>query len=142
MDNLSCAIDHSHIIGREISRRFRSFQLLAAGKEKHFWMRKLSVALQKDNAMTACAYPRDSYSWRNGRNYLHEVRWSSWRHGAKRGTRKRRFYDAFLSKPFVPRFDHWIGIGAYISRLSSWQAIDINGIFRTPGWVYSYVIRL
>jgi hypothetical protein len=62
-----------------------------------------SVALQKGNAMTFCAY-RD---WRNGRNL--QVR-GQVGYTAKRGSRKRRFYDAFLSKPSVPRFDHWISI--------------------------------
>jgi hypothetical protein len=36
----------------------------AAGKEKHFWMRRLSVALQKGNAMTFDAY----CEWRNTRD--------------------------------------------------------------------------
>jgi hypothetical protein len=36
----------------------------AAGKEKHFWMRRLSVALQKGNAMTFDAY----CAWRNTRD--------------------------------------------------------------------------
>jgi hypothetical protein len=43
---------------------------LAAGKEKHFWMLKLSVAVQKGNAMTFCAH-RD---WNNGRNFQFGVK--------------------------------------------------------------------
>jgi hypothetical protein len=41
----------------------------AAGKEKHFWMRRLSVALQKGNAMTFDVY----CEWRNTRDLRHLV---------------------------------------------------------------------
>ena len=101
--DLSCAIAITRMDGRfeEGSDAFK----LAAGKEKHFWMRKLSVALQKGNAMTFCAY-RD---WRNGRNLQVQGQVG---YKAKRGTRKRRFYDVFLSKPSVPRFDQWISMRA------------------------------
>jgi hypothetical protein len=64
---------------------------LAAGKEKHFWMRKLSAAVQKGNAMTCCAH-RD---WNNGRNF-HAV--SSWLHGEARYSQT-SFRCFILSKP-------------------------------------------
>jgi hypothetical protein len=49
---LSCAIvrmENKHPAGTDAFR-------FAAGKEKHFWMRRLSVPLQKGNAMTFDAY--------------------------------------------------------------------------------------
>jgi hypothetical protein len=36
---------------------------------------------------------------------------------AKRGTRKHRFYDTFLSKPSVAGVDHWISIRACVVRV-------------------------
>jgi hypothetical protein len=99
-------IDLSYAITR-MDRRFEEGSepfKLAAGEEKHFWMRKLSVALQKGNPMTFCAY----LDWRNGRN--RQVR-GQVGYTAKTGTRKRRFCDV-ISKPCVPRFDYWTSIRA------------------------------
>jgi hypothetical protein len=50
----------AHGDGEQPSDAFR----FAAGKEKNFWMRRLSVALQKGNAMTFDAY----CEWRNTRD--------------------------------------------------------------------------
>jgi hypothetical protein len=51
-------LDNKHPEGTDALIRF------AAGKEKHFWMRRLSVALQKGNAMTYDAY----CEWKNSRD--------------------------------------------------------------------------
>jgi hypothetical protein len=74
----------------------------AAGKEKHFWMRRLSVALQKGNAMTFDAY----CEWRNTRDL--RVHGQAGFIAKRKQQRRPRQADAFLFRPSVPRFDHLI----------------------------------
>jgi hypothetical protein len=70
----------------------------AAGKDKHFWMRRLSVALQKGNAMTSDAY----CEWRNTRDMRVQGQ-AGFRAKRKQQMRPRQA-DAFLFRPSVPRF--------------------------------------
>ena len=71
----------------------------AAGTEKHSWMRRLSVALQKGNAMIFDAY----CEWRNTRDLQVQGQIG---YVAKRKQQWRsRRADAFLLRPSVPRFD-------------------------------------
>jgi hypothetical protein len=78
----------------------------AAGKEKHFWMRRLSVALQKGNAMTFDAY----CEWRNTRDL--RVQGQAGFIAKRKQQRRPRHADAFLFRPSVPRFDHLVSVRA------------------------------
>jgi hypothetical protein len=99
---LSCAIvrmENKHPEGTDAFR-------FAAGKEKHFWMRRLSVALQKGNAMTFDAY----CEWRNTRDLrVHDQAGFIAKRKQQRRTRQA---DAFLFRPSVPRFDDLVSVRA------------------------------
>jgi hypothetical protein len=71
-----------------------------AGKEKHFWMRRLSVALQKG------AY----YEWRNTRDL--RVQGQAGFIAKRKQQRRPRQADAFLVRSSVPRFDHLVSVRA------------------------------
>jgi hypothetical protein len=80
----------------------------AAGKEKHFWMRRLSVAaLQKGNAMTFDAY----CEWRSNTRDL-RVQGQAGFIAKRKQQRRTRQADAFLFRPSVPRFDHLVSARA------------------------------
>jgi hypothetical protein len=78
----------------------------AAGKEKQFWMGRLSVALQKVYAMTFDAY----CEWRNTRDL--RVQGQAGFITKSKQQRRRRQGDAFLFRPSVPRFDHLVSVRA------------------------------
>jgi hypothetical protein len=70
----------------------------------------------------------------NGRNL--QVRGEVF-YTAKRGTRKRRFYDAFLSQPSVPLFDHWISIRVWVNRVrGKLMAYSVLQVAFRPGLCY------
>jgi hypothetical protein len=69
-------------------------------------MRRLSVALQKGNAMTFDAY----CEWRNTRDL--RVQGQAGFIAKRKQQRRTRQADAFLFRPSVPRFDHLVSVRA------------------------------
>jgi hypothetical protein len=80
----------------------------AAGNEKHFWMRRLSVALQKGNAMTFDAY----CEWRNTRDLRVQGQAGFIAKVSNRGVHDRQMHSCLGLRYIVPRFDHLVSVRA------------------------------
>jgi hypothetical protein len=101
---LSCAIvlmENKHPEGIDAFR-------FAAGKAKHFWMRRLSVALQK---VTRWLSMHIVNAWRNTRD-LRVHGQAGFIIAKRKQQRRTRQADAFLFRPSVPRFDHLVSVRA------------------------------
>jgi hypothetical protein len=83
-------------------------------------MRRLSVALQKGNAMTFDAY----CEWRNTRDL--RVHGQAGFISKRKQQRRTRQADAFLFRPSVPRFDHLFGQCARMEFLRIGYLVNVS----------------